>query len=651
MFSNQSEDDTTKVDTLPSLYIPEISVPGVTRPSEQPRLHTANASATTPQDPHNAPTPVRPDYDCSTCPCRSLAQRIREKVDYNVDPCQDFYKFVCNSFRGHSEFENVKDSIRLFSQLRLTVPYIPESNQLSWQKAAGMYHACLNFVSKHEPETKYLVQWLASLNLDIFSRGRLSEVNPVEMMVRGSLELGVRALISISFNPKEFRDNKRIMQLEYARDQFFWRYFKRDLKQYTELLLMWGSHPAIAEKMARKIKEYDDEVDYFEYTTYSERGLQPIRLNDLVNVTGPYITSEEWSAFISLYTNYTYTASDYIYYREAALRILMKIYKHMGLVKLRYLIAWKFYSHLVRFTDPYFFLNDRPAEEACYEHVSDVMGLAVISPYLQSEIQPHVVGKADNMVKEIRGAYLRALKNSTWLSTNFREAATKKIMDMVSYVGSPGQRLDPEYVEELYTPYPDAPPDLDVLFPTWIQALGLYAQYMWIDTTTPRCTTKLFTSLIIRVPATISLYRQHPCFSHSYDQDDVMKEYTKRALCLRKSRKSVLSLSGQEETLSEEVDGENLADLVGTKMAYDAFEYLLSEQRDQNLAGINMSVQQLFFFNHCAKWCSEDSSKEPPNVPPRARCIVPLMNMREFSSAYGCAARTPMNPPEKCTFW
>ncbi|KAL1455810.1 hypothetical protein MTO96_043603 [Rhipicephalus appendiculatus] len=112
-----------------------------------------------------------------------------------------------------------------------------------------------------------------------------------------------------------------------------------------------------------------------------------------------------------------------------------------------------------------------------------------------------------------------------------------------------------------------------------------------------------------------------------------------------------MSLSGQEETLSEEVDGENLADLVGTKMAYDAFEYLLSEQRDQNLAGINMSVQQLFFFNHCVKWCSEDSSKEPPNVPPRARCIVPLMNMREFSSAYGCAARTPMNPPEKCTFW
>ncbi|KAL3244821.1 hypothetical protein MRX96_047118 [Rhipicephalus microplus] len=112
-----------------------------------------------------------------------------------------------------------------------------------------------------------------------------------------------------------------------------------------------------------------------------------------------------------------------------------------------------------------------------------------------------------------------------------------------------------------------------------------------------------------------------------------------------------LSLRGQEETLSDELDSENLADLVGTKMAYDAFEHTVSEYRDQNLAGLNMSVQQLFFVNHCAKGCSEDNSAVPPYASPRARCIVPLMNMREFSDVFGCAARTPMNPHEKCTFW
>ncbi|KAH7956436.1 hypothetical protein HPB52_009663 [Rhipicephalus sanguineus] len=110
-----------------------------------------------------------------------------------------------------------------------------------------------------------------------------------------------------------------------------------------------------------------------------------------------------------------------------------------------------------------------------------------------------------------------------------------------------------------------------------------------------------------------------------------------------------LSLSGQEETLSEELDSENLADLVGTKMAYDAFNSLVPENRDETPAGLNMSVQQLFFFNHCAKLCTED--KEESYAIMRSRCIVPLMNMREFSSAFGCATKTPMNPREKCTFW
>ncbi|XP_075744752.1 neprilysin-1-like isoform X1 [Rhipicephalus microplus] len=134
------------------------------------------------------------------------------------------------------------------------------------------------------------------------------------------------------------------------------------------------------------------------------------------------------------------------------------------------------------------------------------------------------------------------------------------------------------------------------------------------------------------------------------DINEVMKEYTKKALCLRRSHKFVLSLSGEEKTLSDELDSENLADFVGTKMAYDAFNSLELGHRHQTLAGMNMSAQQLFFFNHCSKWCTDDDSEVPPYAPKRSRCIVPLMNMPEFSSAFGCTAETPMNPREKCTF-
>ncbi|KAL1487229.1 hypothetical protein MTO96_008174 [Rhipicephalus appendiculatus] len=229
-----------------------------------------------------------------------------------------------------------------------------------------------------------------------------------------------------------------------------------------------------------------------------------------------------------------------------------------------------------------------------------------------------MVQDAKDIVQEIRNSYQKALLSSTWLSDDFRLAALKKMENMVSYVGSPGRRLEPDYVEALYKPYPDAP--LDLLFPTWIKALGLSSHYMWTDTTTPLYDETRYSPIYMEnqndfTLPTISLFRpfMYPYgitalnyggvgmmiaheITHAFDvrgihslegyvpddMDDVIKEYTKRALCLRTSHKSVLSLSGQEGTLNDDLDSENLADLAGTKVAYDAFASLDSGSQGPN---------------------------------------------------------------------
>ncbi|KAL3211108.1 hypothetical protein MRX96_036606 [Rhipicephalus microplus] len=361
--------------------------------------------------------------------------------------------------------------------------------------------------------------------------------------------------------------SKYAPELEYAPDQFLWRYFNRNLMDYKKLVLLFGATPPLDKIIGEQIKSYDDQVDYFEYTTYSEAGLEPIRLNSLGNLTEPYITSEYWTAFISLYTNYTYTAFDYIYYRAFALQILMKIYKHMGEAKLRYLIAWKFFSHLVRFTEPYFFLNDRPANEACYQHVRSVMSLAVISPYFESMIPEDMVEEAKQMVHEIRFSYAKAFLTSTWLSSDFREAAVNKTASMVFYVGSPGRRLDPEFVEAFYI-HVDGPEE---------------RVFMMKLVPSP-----FYTGAINDM--TIPTASMLPPFMYPYG-----------VKALNYGGLGTLSLSGEEKTLSDELDSENLADFVGTKMAYDAFNSLELGHRHQTLAGMNMSAQQLFFFNPLRK--------------------------------------------------
>ncbi|KAL1482144.1 hypothetical protein MTO96_034009 [Rhipicephalus appendiculatus] len=318
-----------------------------------------------------------------------------------------------------------------------------------------MYHACLNFVASYEPETPYLIQWLVSLDLDLLNETRLANVNPVKMMVRGSLDLGVQAVIAIFFSAKYFNNNKRVMQLDYVEDKFFWKFFQRNINDYTQFMLIYGAKPPHDKVLAAKIKEYDDELHFIASNTdNNEQKYKSIEINNLGSLTEPYVTSDDWGAYISNYTNGTYTASDFIYQREHALQILVKLFKSMGEAGLRYLVAWKFYSHLLQFTESYMFLRGLPASVACYDHIRNVMGLAVVSPFLQSEVPKGMVQEAKDMVQEIRNSYQKALISSTWLSDDFRQAALKKMVNMVSYVGSPGRRLEPDYVEALYNDCP-----------------------------------------------------------------------------------------------------------------------------------------------------------------------------------------------------
>ncbi|XP_075744734.1 neprilysin-like isoform X2 [Rhipicephalus microplus] len=620
---------TIKVDTLPSLYVPEIAVPGLTRPSEQSGPSGTSGLVTPLPDPHNVPMPLQPDNECSSCACRTLGQQIREKLDKSVDPCNDFYKFVCNYFRGTNEFKNAQHAVNFFTQLRLIVPYIPDSNQLSWQKAAGMYHACLNFASAYEPE------------------------------------------------------------LDYVDDSYLWKSYERNVDDYAKFMLLYGAKPPQDKKLAEKLWQYDDILGLYAANTVDDGLFRAIGIGDLGNLTAPFVTSDAWSAYISQYTNGTYTASDYIYYREHPLQVLVQVFNAMPEDSLRYLVAWKFYFALVLYTEPYMFFHDQPASRACYWHVRHVMDLAVLSPFFHWEILPSMVQEAKDIVQEIRDSFVKAMLSSTWLSSDFQEAVVKKMMAMVAYVGSAGRRLEPEFVESVYKPYPDAPLDLEALFPTWIKALGYSTHYMWMDTTTPlydeTWRTPFYTHIFndFTIP-TVFMLRP---FMYSYgvnalnygglgtmigheimhafdphgikyiegyqphDMDDVIRKYTKKALCLRRSHKSVLSVSDQDGTLSDELDSENLADFVGTQMAYEAFNSLASKYRDIHLGGLNMSAQQLFFLNHCVKLCTEKDKQDARYAPERSRCIVPLMNMPAFSSAFGCSSGTPMNPEEKCTFW
>ncbi|KAH6933914.1 hypothetical protein HPB50_018836 [Hyalomma asiaticum] len=211
VLSDQPQGNITTVNTLATLRLPKISAPKVTPPLDQSRHLGTNTSAMLPELNYAVPEYSHAESECMESNCRVFVNWLRYKLDYNADPCEDFYKYVCSRFRGYDQFTNLQKYITVTNTLLLQLPFIPATGQIYWQKAAAMYQACTFFAESDKTETKYLVDWMLSLNLDLLNETRLATVNPVEMMVRGSLDLGVRAVISMSFRNRIIPHFKRGM--------------------------------------------------------------------------------------------------------------------------------------------------------------------------------------------------------------------------------------------------------------------------------------------------------------------------------------------------------------------------------------------------------------------------------------------------------
>ncbi len=103
--------------------------------------------------------------------------------------------------------------------------------------------------------------------------------------------------------------------------------------------------------------------------------------------------------------------------------------------------------------------------------------------------------------------------------------------------------------------------------------------------------------------------------------------------------------------------GENIADMGGVKMAFQAYRALRKDAAKVFVAD-GFTEDQQFFLGVAQAWCSKDRAAEiqrrlttDPHSPPKFRVYGSLRNLREFSEAFKCAAGTPMNPAKTCSVW
>jgi len=93
--------------------------------------------------------------------------------------------------------------------------------------------------------------------------------------------------------------------------------------------------------------------------------------------------------------------------------------------------------------------------------------------------------------------------------------------------------------------------------------------------------------------------------------------------------------------------GENIADLGGLYIAYDAMQHAAADKPDPKVDGLTR--EQRFFIGWATSWRKEISPERlkvlvasDPHSPPKIRASVPPTNMPAFAQAFACKEGDPM---------
>ncbi|XP_064480692.1 neprilysin-1-like [Ornithodoros turicata] len=105
---------------------------------------------------------------CHTGPCRDYAFMLKEAIDTDQDPCDDFYKYVCGGWekkRDRSVFQHL--IISFVTQLCKTLEApVPRKGQHSAEKAAQFFQSCVMAATSDTGELDHFRQVWHDIGID-----------------------------------------------------------------------------------------------------------------------------------------------------------------------------------------------------------------------------------------------------------------------------------------------------------------------------------------------------------------------------------------------------------------------------------------------------------------------------------------------------
>ncbi|CAF0843396.1 unnamed protein product [Rotaria sordida] len=160
----------------------------------------------------------------------------------------------------------------------------------------------------------------------------------------------------------------------------------------------------------------------------------------------------------------------------------------------------------------------------------------------------------------------------------------------------------------------------------------------------------------ITIPAA---FLQNPFFNNNVPK--TIEAFHKLKQCVVDQYNNYTLTQVNQQVAGERTKDENLADIVGLKMAFFAYREWARTHRnvDKKLPGLTKySAEQMFFLSFGHAWCEKMSDAAAKfylivdiHSPPQFRVIGSTSNFVEFDRAFGCKPGQSNSRVDKCNVW
>ena len=318
--------------------------------------------------------------------------------------------------------------------------------------------------------------------------------------------------------------------------------------------------------------------------------------------------------------------------------------------------------------------EQQPRWRRCVAATDNALGEALGQEFIKKSFSPEQKQRMDKLIDNLFAAYKERVKKLDWMSDATKQRALEKLATFKRKIGYPdklrgyaGLKIDRNsYLENSMrvAQFEIGRNAQDIGQPNDRNRWGF---------TTPTVNAS-YSSVNndITFPAGIL---QPPFFNFAADDainygaigavigheithgfDDQGSKFDERAACVSDQFSAYevqkgLNMNGKL-TL-----GENIADLGGLTMAYEAFEMSLKgKPRPADIDGY--TPEQRFFLGWAQVWAAKSTPDAErlqvfgdPHALPRWRVNGPLSNLPQFAEAYGCKMPSQMIRENSCLFW